>query len=228
MIFAVGDILGRADLLDRLLSGIDADCNRRPAKQTITVFVGDYIDRGPLSRQVFDLLLQWRQDREAVFLKGNHETYLARFLTDSRTLDNWRLCGGLETLLSYGLKPTISRDRHEQIRLADELASAIPKDHLDFLQALKLSYSCGDFLFVHAGIRPNVPMAAQAERDLLWIRDEFLGYEQPFEHFIVHGHTPVPAPDMRPNRINIDTGAFATGRLTCVSIEGSAITPLAT
>jgi hypothetical protein len=94
-----------ADLRGRLLSGIDADCNRRPADRIITVFVGDNIDRGPASRQAFDLLLQWRQDREAVFLKGNHETFLPRFLADTRTLDNWRLCGGLETLLSYGLKP---------------------------------------------------------------------------------------------------------------------------
>lgn len=227
-IYAVGDIHGRADLLDRLLSAIDADCVRRPAKQTITVFVGDYIDRGPASRQVIDLLLQWRQHREAVFLKGNHETFLPRFLADSRILDSWRLCGGLETLLSYGLKPTINADRQEQIKLADELASAISKDHLDFLETLKLSYECGDFLFVHAGIRPNVPVHAQAERDLLWIREEFLGYEQPFERFIVHGHTPAPVLELRQNRINIDTGAFATGRLTCIAIEGSTITPLAT
>lgn len=227
-VYAVGDIHGRADLLARLLSDIDADCCLRPTERTITVFVGDYIDRGPESRQVLDLLLQWRQDREVVFLKGNHEIFLPRFLADSRTLDSWRPLGGLQTLVSYGLKPTINPGRHEQIRLADELASAIPEDHLKFLEALQLSYGCGDFLFVHAGIRPHVPIHAQAEEDLLWIREEFLSHEQPFERFIVHGHTPARVPDMRPNRINIDTGAFATGRLTCVAIEGSAITPLAT
>lgn len=225
-IYAIGDIHGRADLLGRVLSNIDADCRRRPAEQAISVFVGDYIDRGPASREVFELLLQWRRGREAIFLRGNHETFLPRFLSDSRTLDEWRLCGGLETLLSYGLRPTISPERHEQIALADELTAAVPKAHLDFLQSLELSFDCGDFLFVHAGIRPGVPIHQQTEDDLLWIREDFLAHEQPFERFVVHGHTPVHAPDIRPNRINIDTGAFATGRLTCVVIDGSAIAPL--
>ncbi len=225
-IYAVGDIHGRSDLLEKALHSIDADCRRRPALQPITVFVGDYIDRGPGSRDVLKLLLQWRRDNEAVFLRGNHETFLPRFLADSRTLDVWRQYGGLETLLSYGLVPTINPDRHEQVRLADELAVALPKEHLDFLKSLNLSYGCGDFLFVHAGIRPGVPIRRQNEEDLLWIREEFLAHEQPFERFVVHGHTPVTLPDLRPNRINIDTGAFATGCLTCIIVEGSAITQL--
>jgi serine/threonine protein phosphatase 1 len=225
-IYAVGDIHGRSDLLDRLLRGIDADCRRRPALRPVTVFLGDYIDRGPCSRDVLDLLLRWRLNNEAVFLRGNHEAFLPRFLADSRTLDQWRQYGGLETLLSYGLKPTISPDRHEQVRLADELAVALPRGHLDFLDSLDLFYGCGDFLFVHAGIRPGVPIHEQTEDDLLWIREEFLAHEQPFERFVVHGHTPVSVPDLRPNRINIDTGAFATGRLTCIVVEGSAIMQL--
>ena len=106
------------------------------------------------------------------------------------------------------------------------LARSIPQRHLQFLDALDLSFSCGDFLFVHAGIRPGVPIRRQREEDLLWIRDEFLFCEQPFEKFVVHGHTPVPAPDIRSNRVNIDTGAFATGRLTCIAIEGTSIAPL--
>lgn len=222
-IYAVGDIHGRSDLLSRVLRGIDADCRRRPADRPITVFIGDYIDRGPDSRAVLDLLLKWRRDNEAVFIRGNHETFLPRFLGDSRTLDSWRQNGGLETLLSYGLKPTISPDRHEQVKLADELADALPREHLEFLESLDLSFSCGDYLFVHAGIRPGVPIQEQTEDDLLWIREEFLAHEQPFERFVVHGHTPVNVPDLRSNRINIDTGAFATGRLTCIVIEGSAI-----
>ena len=225
-IYAVGDIHGRSDLLHKLLRGIDADCRRRPAIRPITVFVGDYIDRGPCTRDVLNLLLRWRQDNEAVFLRGNHETFLPRFLADSRTLDEWRQYGGLETLLSYGLKPTISPDRREQVRLADKLANALPREHLDFLESLDLFYGCGDFLFVHAGIRPGVRFHEQTENDLLWIREEFLTYDQPFERFVVHGHTPVSVPDLRPNRINIDTGAFATGRLTCIVIEGSAIVQL--
>ncbi len=225
-IYAVGDIHGRADLLSSVLRGIEADCRQRPAERPVTVFIGDYIDRGIDSRAVLEMLLEWRSNHEAVFLRGNHETFLPRFLADSRTLDSWRQNGGLETLLSYGLRPTINPDRHEQVRLADQLADALPREHLDFLESLDLSFSCGDFLFVHAGIRPGIPIQQQAEADLLWIRQEFLAHEQPFERFIVHGHTPVNVPDLRANRINIDTGAFATGRLTCIIIEGSGIAQL--
>lgn len=225
-IYAVGDIHGCSNLLGRLLRSIEADCKRRPVVRPITVFVGDYIDRGPQSRDVLDLLLRWGRDNDAIFLRGNHETFLPRFLADSRTLDDWRQYGGLETLLSYGLRPTLNPDRSEQVRLANELASALPDEHLDFLQSLDLVYGCGDFLFVHAGIRPGVPIHEQTEGDLLWIREEFLAHERPFERFVVHGHTPVSTPDLRPNRINIDTGAFATGCLTCIAIEGSAIMQL--
>src|SRR5215475_2760620 len=199
-IYAVGDIHGRSDLLAAMLRAIDADCVRRKIERPITVFIGDYIDRGPDSRGVLDLLLRW-QGNEAVFLRGNHETFLPRFLGDSRFLDEWRQYGGLETLLSYGLKPTVNPERHEQVRLADELANIIPEQHINFLESLQLSFCCGDFFFVHAGIRPGVPIREQAEDDLLWIREEFLTYDRPFEHFVVHGHTPVNAPDLRSNRI---------------------------
>lgn len=222
-IYAVGDIHGRPDLLEELLNGIDIDCRQRPTRRSITVFIGDYIDRGPHSRDVLKLLLQWRQNNDAVFLRGNHETFLPEFLADSRTWDKWRLCGGVETLLSYGLQPPVNPDRHEQVRLADELKDAIPVEHLNFLGSLRVSYEVGDFVFVHAGLRPGVPIHQQNERDLLWIREEFLTYEKPFEKYVVHGHTPVRAPDLRFNRINIDTGAFATGHLTCIAIEGSTI-----
>lgn len=225
-IYAIGDIHGRADLLSQLLSCIEADCRQRPVQRAITVFVGDYIDRGRHSRDVIDLLLRWRERQEAVFLRGNHETFLARFLSDSKTLGDWRQWGGLETLLSYGLQPTINPGRDEQERLADQLANSLPKEHFDFLESLELSYGCGDFFFVHAGIRPGVPIDEQAEEDLLWIREEFLAYEPPFERMIVHGHTPVETADFRSNRINIDTGAFATGRLTCIVIEGGDIMQL--
>lgn len=225
-IYAVGDIHGRSDLLSQLLECIEADRRQRPVERAITVFVGDYIDRGPYSRHVIDLLLRWRENNEAIFLRGNHETFLTRFLSDPKTLENWRQRGGLETLLSYGLQPTINPDRDEQGRLAEQLASSLPKAHLDFLESLKPSYSCGDFLFVHAGIRPGIPIAQQSEQDMLWMREEFLAYEQPFEQFVVHGHTAVAALDLRSNRINIDTGAFATGRLTCIVIEGCVITQL--
>jgi serine/threonine protein phosphatase 1 len=225
-IYAVGDVHGRSDLLEALLAAIDADCKQRPIARVVTVFIGDYIDRGPDSRNVLDLLLRWQQGHETIFLRGNHETFLPRFLSDPGSLDEWRQYGGLETLLSYGLQPSINPDRHEQIRLAIEFADILPKEHLDFLDSLELSFSCGDFLFVHAGVRPGIPIHEQAEDDLLWIRGDFLTYEQSFERFVVHGHTPVSEPDLRPNRINIDTGAYATGRLTCVVIENTDVTQL--
>jgi serine/threonine protein phosphatase 1 len=225
-VYAIGDIHGRADLLEALLTQIDADCALYPSSRPIVVFLGDYIDRGPGSSEVLDLLLACGRTRETVFLSGNHETFVHRFLSEPAILDEWRLCGGLETLMSYGLKPSINPGAAEQTRLAEELARSIPQRHLEFLNRLDLSFSCGDFLFVHAGIRPGVAIRRQREEDLLWIRDEFLFCEEPFEKFVVHGHTPVPAPDIRSNRVNIDTGAFATGRLTCIAIEGSAIVPL--
>ncbi len=226
-VYAIGDIHGRADLLEETLSEIDVDrTSRPPACRAVTVFLGDYIDRGPASREVLDLLLGHRRTNETVFLRGNHETFVPRFLDEPAVLDEWRQCGGLETLVSYGLKPSIRPDANEQMVLVQELAKSIPRAHLEFLDSLDLSFDCGDFFFVHAGIRPGVPIRQQKEEDLLWIREEFLSFEQPFERFIVHGHTPVPQPDLRSNRINIDTGAFATGRLTSIVIEGSAIVPL--
>ena len=212
--------------MEAVLRQIDTDCTLYPSNRPIVVFLGDYIDRGPASREVLDLLLGYERTKEVVFLKGNHETYVHRFLSEPTVLDEWRLCGGLETLVSYGLKPSINPDVPEQTQLAKEFAKTIPKRHLKFLESLNLSFSCGDFLFVHAGIRPGVPLRKQREEDLLWIREEFLSCEQQFEKFVVHGHTPVAMPDIRSNRINIDTGAFATGRLTCIVIEGSSIVPL--
>src|SRR4051794_26635410 len=224
-IYAIGDVHGRADLLKALLLQIDVDAILYPSCRPVVVLLGDYIDRGPASKEVVELLLG-QGTKEMVFLKGNHETFVHRFLNDPTVLDEWRLCGGLETLVSYGLTPSISPDFDEQKRLARELAASIPNRHLEFLQTLSPSHVCGDFLFVHAGIRPGIPIRKQREEDLLSIRKEFLSCQERFEKFVVHGHTPVRTLDMRPNRINIDTGAFATGRLTCIAIEGCAIEPL--
>jgi serine/threonine protein phosphatase 1 len=222
-IYAVGDVHGRADLLASALSRIEADIARYPISRPITVFLGDYVDRGPASREAIELLVAWRGLHEAVFLKGNHEDFLLRFLKEPAVLEDWRYCGGLETLIAYGLKPPINPTQVEQAQLAQDLAGALPDTHHGFLQALALFFICGDFLFVHAGLRPLVPIQQQAESDLLWIREEFLLWEKPFEKIVVHGHTPVHEPEIRANRINIDTGAFATGRLTCMVFEGTEI-----
>jgi Calcineurin-like phosphoesterase len=219
-VYAIGDIHGRADLLDVTLKRIDADRATKPVRHGIEVFLGDYVDRGPASRQVLDRLAARSHTHRTVLLKGNHETFMTGFLTNPRILEDWQRLGGLETLMSYGITPSVNADAAAQTRLAAAFDQALPKLHRRLLGELKSSFTCGDFFFVHAGIRPGIPLAKQREEDLLWIRRDFLLSEEDFGKIIVHGHTPVPQPDIRPNRINIDTGAFATGQLTCLMLEG--------
>ena len=216
-VYAVGDIHGRADLLDQLLKAIDADFIRAPVSQTVEVFLGDYVDRGSSSKQVLDLLIERARTHRTVFLKGNHEALLSDFISNPSTLGDWQRLGGLETLMSYGLTTQINS--RTQAELAEVFAGALPLSHQKFLQNLKTSFTCGDYFFVHAGVRPGVALQKQREEDLLWIRHEFLHCEDNFGKIVVHGHTPVPQPDIRSNRINIDTGAYATGRLTCLILE---------
>lgn len=218
-IYAVGDVHGRADLLAHVLSRIDTHREQHATSRAIEVFLGDYIDRGPNSSQVIDLLSERRLSHETMFLKGNHETYIFDFLDDPTSLEHWRHYGGYETLLSYGLKPPLRTDAFEQRALAMSFGQALPQTHKEFLSGLKTTFTCGDYLFVHAGIRPGIPLDQQHEEDLLWIRDDFLLSEENFGKYVVHGHSPVREPDIRHNRINIDTGAYATGKLTCAVIE---------
>jgi serine/threonine protein phosphatase 1 len=222
-IYAIGDIHGCADLLAGAFERIDADLATNPAPISIEVFLGDYIDRGPAARQVLDQLVERKRTFRAVFLKGNHEEYLTNFTTNPDILEDWQRFGGLETLMSYGITPTINAGAAEQARLAAALGQALPESHREFLGNLKSSFTCGDFFFVHAGIRPGIPLTNQREEDLLWIRQDFLMSEDNFSKIVVHGHTPVLQPEIRPNRINIDTGAYATGRLTCLKLEDDRI-----
>jgi serine/threonine protein phosphatase 1 len=225
-IYAFGDIHGRADLIKEMFTVIDADVARSPVDRPIEVFLGDYIDRGPHSGHTLDLLIERSRSHETVFLKGNHEAYLLEVLRDPTKLDDWRQFGGLQTLMSYGIQPSLNPDAAEQTDLIRTLIEVMPDDHLKFIQSLKPSFLCGDFFFVHAGVRPGIPLTEQRESDLLWIRNEFLDSKENFGKFIVHGHTPVPEPDIRPNRINIDTGAYATGNLTLLTIQGSSMLAL--
>ncbi len=218
-IYAVGDIHGRADLLKQLFARIDEDLREHPVAEAIHVFLGDYIDRGQDSAGVLDLLIERAGRQRVMCLKGNHELYLSEFLENPRILGSWAHFCALPTLASYGLAPAISAGTNEQADLALSLRNVMPESHRHFLASLQLSFTCGDFFFVHAGVRPNTPLVHQREDDLLWIRDDFLLHEEPFEKIIVHGHTPVKEPDVRTNRINIDTGAYATGRLTCLKLE---------
>jgi serine/threonine protein phosphatase 1 len=220
-IYAIGDLHGRADLIKGLFAHIDADLAAHSVYRPIHVLLGDYIDRGPASREVLDQLVERSCVHKMVCLKGNHEVYLTEFLENPSVLSDWGRNGGLETLRSYGLSPTINPDPAEQEELAAAFRDALPSSHRHFLSGLKSTFVCGDFFFAHAGIRPGIPLARQREEDLLWIRDDFLLYEQGFTKIVVHGHTPVLKPDVRPNRINIDTGAYATGRLTCLVLTGN-------
>jgi len=222
-VYAIGDIHGRLDLLDQIFKRIDSDHARKPVPHRIEVFLGDYVDRGPESRGVVDLLIERGRSHRAIFLKGNHEGLLVSFLHSPSTLINWQRLGGLETLMSYGLTPSMNADAGMQAELARAFDKVLPPSHRYFLNELKMSFTCGDYFFVHAGVRPGIELEKQREDDLLWIRQEFLLYEEDFGKIIVHGHTPVLEPDVRSNRINIDTGAYATGRLSCLVLEADTI-----
>jgi serine/threonine protein phosphatase 1 len=227
--FAVGDIHGRADLLDRLLTQIEANgagANERPT----LVFAGDYIDRGRDSRAVLDILTSARACAfERRFLLGNHEQMLLDFLAHPASGRRWLQMGGMDTIASYGVRPPrpFAGDR-ELEDAACALRDAMPVSHLDFLQGLERFVEIGDCLFVHAGIDPKKPLKAQSDRDLLWIREPFLTYERRMSHRVVHGHTPVRTPSVSPERIAIDTGAYATGVLTAARLEGAGATFLTT
>jgi serine/threonine protein phosphatase 1 len=218
-LYAIGDIHGRLDLLDEVLARIDADMAAHPTSNATRIFLGDYIDRGPDSKRVLDRLISCCVAQPTVCLMGNHEAYLREFLKNPDVLSVWRRYGGLETLLSYGLAPTMKTEAQEHRRLASDLSRLLPSSHREFLSSLKEYFICGDFFFVHAGVRPGISLTEQSEDDLLWIREDFLQCEDDLGKVVVHGHTPVLEPDVRPNRINIDTGAYATGRLTCLVLE---------
>jgi serine/threonine protein phosphatase 1 len=213
-------------LVEGVLSRIDADRASSPAKRIVEIFIGDYVDRGPSSRVVLDRLSQRVQTHGTVLVRGNHEELLLAFLHDPAVLTEWQRLGGLQTLLSYGLKPPIHASAAQQIELAAQFRRELPDTHKSLLRSMPLSFTCGDFLFVHAGVRPGVPIAEQSEQDLLWIRDDFLLSNAHFGKFIVHGHTPVAEPDLHPNRLNIDTGAYATGRLTCIRIQNGQLSAI--
>lgn len=223
-VYAVGDVHGRADLLEALLAEIAADVRARPAPRVAVVFLGDYVDRGPDSRQVVERLMagpggdlaaaQW------ICLKGNHEEYMLRFLTETAVGPAWCLNGGLATVRSYaGSLPEGGEADMPGLQLA--LSRSLPPAHLRFLSRLPLMHVEGDYVFVHAGVRPGVALADQDPADLLWIRDDFLFEPAVFEKVVVHGHTPTPIPEIRPNRIGVDTGAYKFGRLTALVLEGA-------
>ena len=221
-VYAVGDIHGRRDLLDALLEKIERDSAAAPAERELIVFVGDYIDRGPQSREVIDRLLEpMPRGMEPTFLLGNHERLLIDTLVSADTLSLWLPNGGQATLKSYGIDLLDMANRPAGSPAESWLERAIPETHRAFLKGLQLYKEVGDYLFVHAGIRPGVRLADQSNHDLLWIRTEFLDHEGDLSHFVVHGHTARLEPDVKGNRIGIDTGAVKTGKLTALRLEGA-------
>lgn len=222
-VYAVGDVHGRVDLLERLHRLIHQDAYERQAPRNVVVYLGDYIDRGDASPAVIDLLLdQPLPGFQSVHLKGNHEDTLLRFLDDTAIGATWLLYGGAETLASYGVRPPRPAGGGKELERAQaELRVRLPERHRRFLQQLRLTHAEGDYLFAHAGVRPGVPLEQQQEEDLLWIRDEFLLSDAEFGKIVVHGHTITSRPDVQRNRIGIDTGAFATGLLTSLVLEGA-------
>jgi serine/threonine protein phosphatase 1 len=221
-IYAIGDIHGRLDLLRQMHEQICDDAASAGAMRKKVIYLGDYIDRGLESRQVIDLLLDAPLvGFDAVYLKGNHEQVLLEFLEDPSVGPNWFFFGGDATLYSYrvaGASPGIDAARLARVRTA--FAEALPDRHLAFYRSLALQHRAGGYLFVHAGVRPGLPETRQVEADLLWIREDFLDSTADHGAVVVHGHTIMPDPVVRPNRIGIDTGAYASGKLTALVLEG--------
>lgn len=221
-IYAIGDVHGRADLLADLVERIDEDLYRRPVEHSGEVYLGDYIDRGNDSKSVVDILCRRLVHRNAICLRGNHEAMLEQFLQDPEALRGWIRLGALSTLSSYGVAVS-SSTQLVPAELHRAFCDVFPQTHLLFLQCLRNLLACGDYLFVHAGIRPGVPIQHQVQDDLLWIRDEFLYSKADHRWKVVHGHTPVTHPQILSNRINIDTGAVFSGTLTCVVLEDASV-----
>jgi serine/threonine protein phosphatase 1 len=229
-LYVVGDVHGRSDLLQILLRRIAEDAREDGAAggRRELIFLGDYVDRGPDSRGVIDAILgvaAWEDAWAVTALKGNHEAALLQFLEEPEFWPRWADYGARETLLSYGVNPPgRTAEAEDYGRASRELNAALPAEHHGFLADLKLSADRGDYLCVHAGVRPDVPLDSQVENDLMWIREDFLRNQKYLGKVIVHGHTPAADAFLGPHRIGLDTGAYATSVLSAVKLRGEART----
>lgn len=225
VIWAVGDVHGRLDLLSPLVEALIADLDAAETSRKAVVFLGDYIDRGPDSKGVLDLLagLKDRTGLELHFLRGNHEDRMEAFLADAAYGPGWCDYGGREALQSYGVTPPFDKtDTDGWDAACEDLNAGVSAEQRAFLAGQAYSVSIGDYFFAHAGAEPGLPLDQQDPQQLMWVRQSFLDHPVPFEKMVVHGHTPTEEVHADHRRIGIDTGAYATGILTGLRLEGEA------
>ena len=217
--YVVGDVHGRLDLFEALVDAIDADDRDAGTANTTAVLLGDLIDRGPHSSGVIDRAMAWGQARSVRYIAGNHEEMFLESFHDKEMLRHFVKHGGRETILSYGIK----RKRYNELsikELQEEIQTLVPDHHRDFIGSFEDLIVAGDYVFVHAGLHPKRTLEDQKKSDLRWIRERFLKHSEPFSHVVVHGHTIFEEIEHTDHRIGIDTGAFRTGRLTALVLEG--------
>lgn len=220
-VYAVGDVHGRSDLLIALIEAIEQDNRESGQARTTVVLLGDLVDRGPDSVNVLALAREWQRFRDVRILQGNHEEMFVRGMEDIDMLRHFLRHGGRETLLSYGVsRQDYSRAGIEEVQAM--MRAVVPQADLDFIATFEDMVRIGDYLFVHAGVEPGVPLAEQNPMKLRWIREPFLSHAARHEDVVVvHGHTITDTPVDQGNRIGIDTGAYANGRLTALALEGT-------
>jgi serine/threonine protein phosphatase 1 len=219
-VYAIGDVHGRADLMADMIALIEADDAARGPAQTTVIMLGDLVDRGPDSAGVIALARAWGTRRTVRYLQGNHEEMFLSSFTNDSVLRHFLRFGGRETLLSYPITPE-EYQRTSLVELQDLMAERVPQADIAFMAAMENMIRIGDYVFVHAGIRPGVALDEQAVGDLRWIRGEFLEDQTPREFAVVHGHTITSVPELTPMRIGIDTGAYASGQLTAIGLQGT-------
>ncbi|MBO9601728.1 MAG: serine/threonine protein phosphatase [Novosphingobium sp.] len=217
-IYAIGDIHGRDDLFAAMIEAIEEDA--RSASRSLVILLGDLVDRGPDSAAVIARARRWQKQRAVRILAGNHEEMFIESFRRKDVLRHFLRFGGRETLLSYGIQPR-ARTKAEFAALQELMAQAVPQEDIDFIRGFEEMIVVGDYAFVHAGIVPDVALKQQQPLDLRWIREPFLSHKGSHSHVIVHGHTIYDRAVILPNRIGIDTGAFDSGRLTALVLEGT-------
>jgi serine/threonine protein phosphatase 1 len=225
-VYAIGDLHGRLDLLLAMEAAIKVDIVQTRAVRPVICYLGDYVDRGPHSAQVIGQLCNFQESHidegiQRVFLKGNHEDRMLAFFENPREAGPaWLKFGGRDTFGSYGLELPETLADADWFSLCAALQMAMHPKHLRFLRNLKVVFAWRGYRFIHAGVNPENSMTQQFEHDLMWTREPFLSSSVEYGFQVVHGHVIVPEPEFRDNRIGVDTGAYRSGKLTCVVVDG--------